>query len=211
MDTEGDFQRAILQSGTLARSFFLQGLEDDRVARVEEFGERLGCSADAMVECLRGKPVSELVAASAMFPAHTVWQPVIDSTLNENSILPLDPLSRFDSKTKTLIKDSPFSILAGNFRRVDVLFGSNTGDGISQLGGNLLTDPDKYYKELQEDFATEGPRLMLGRTEWRQEDVNLASRLRYTLVCFSIIRVGENITHKYSPGTSTPEKAFYPK
>ena len=66
MDTEGDFQRAILQSGTLARPFFLQGLEDDRVAQVEEFGERLGCSGETMVDCLRGKPVSELVAASAM-------------------------------------------------------------------------------------------------------------------------------------------------
>ena len=58
------------------------------------------------------------------------------------------------------------------------MFGSNTGDGISQLGGNLLTDPEKYYKEMQEDFPTEGPRVMLGRAEWRQEDVNLAFRLR---------------------------------
>ena len=40
------------------------------------------------------------------------------------------------------------SILAGDFQRVDLLFGSNTGDGISQLGGNLLTDPEKYYKVL---------------------------------------------------------------
>ena len=96
MDTEGDFQRAILQSGTLARPFFLQGLEDDRVARVEEFGERLGCSGEMMVDCLRGKPVSELVAASAMFPAHTVWQPVIDVALGGISVLPVDPLSRFD-------------------------------------------------------------------------------------------------------------------
>ena len=72
-----------------------------------------------------------------------------------------------------------FSILAGNLQRVDLLFGSNTGDGISQLGRNLLGDPEKYYKELQEDFATEGPRLLFGRSEWRQEDVNLAFRLRY--------------------------------
>ena len=86
------------------------------------------------------------------------------------------------------------SIIAGDFQRVDLLFGSNTGDGISQLGGNLLSDPEKYYKvlilrntarntekyckELQEDFATEGPRLMLGRSEWRQKDVDLAFRLR---------------------------------
>ena len=92
----GDFQRAILQSGTLARAFFLQGLEDDRVARVEEFGERLGCSGgETMVECLRGKSVTELVTTSAMFPVHTVWQPVIDIALGESSILPVDPLSRF--------------------------------------------------------------------------------------------------------------------
>ena len=111
MDTEGDFQRAILQSGTLARSFFLQGLEDDRVARVEEFGERLGCSGVAMVACLRGKPVSELVAASAMFPAHTVWQPVIDIALGESSILPVDPLSRFLSSELRLIRfDFCFSV-----------------------------------------------------------------------------------------------------
>ena len=74
-----------------------------------------------------------------------------------------------------------FSILAGNLRRVDILFGSNTGDGIVQLGSNLLTDPEKSYKELQKDFATAGPRLMFGRTDWRQEDVNLAFRLRYTV------------------------------
>ena len=96
MDTEGDFQRAILQSGTLARPFFLQGLQDDRVAQVEKFGERLGCSGETMVDCLRGKPVSELVAVSAMFPAHTVWQPVIDIALGQFSVLPVDPLSRFD-------------------------------------------------------------------------------------------------------------------
>merc|ERR1719507_16685 len=103
-----------------------------------------------MVDCLRGKPVSELVAASAMFPAHTVWQPVIDVALGGFSVLPVDPLS---------------SILAGNLRRVDLLFGSNTGDGIAQLGSNLLADPEKFYKELQEEFSTAGPRLMLGRTE----------------------------------------------
>ena len=77
-----------------------------------------------------------------------------------------------------------FSILAGNLRRVDLLLGSNTGDGIVQLGSNLLADPEKYYKELQEEFSTAGPRLMFGRTEWRQEDVNLAFRLRYTVAFF---------------------------
>ena len=84
-----------------------------------------------------------------------------------------------------------------------MLFGSNTGDGIAQLGSNLLADPEKFYKELQEEFSTAGPRLMLGRTEWRQEDVNLAFRLRYTVSSFH--------KHLYPPGTFTQERTCYPK
>ena len=95
MESATDFNRAILQSGTLARSFFLQGLEDDRKSKVEEFGDQVGCSADNdLVECLRGKSVTELVATSTMFPAHTVWQPIVDIALGEDGILPVDPLSR---------------------------------------------------------------------------------------------------------------------
>ena len=95
MESATDFNRAILQSGTLARSFFLQGLEDDRKSTVEEFGDQVGCSAEHdLVECLRGKSVEELVATSAMFPAHTVWQPIVDIALGEEGILPVDPLSR---------------------------------------------------------------------------------------------------------------------
>ena len=95
MESATDFNRAILQSGTLARSFFLQGLEDDRKSKVEEFGDQVGCSAENdLVECLRGKSVTELVATSAMFPAHTVWQPIVDVALGEDGILPVDPLSR---------------------------------------------------------------------------------------------------------------------
>ena len=32
--------------------------------------------------------------------------------------------------------------------------------------------------ESQENFDAEGPRLMMGREEWRREDVVLAERLR---------------------------------
>ena len=102
-----------------------------------------------------------------------------------------------------------FSILAGNFQRVDLLFGSNTGDGIVQLGSNLLADPEKFYKELQEDFTTEGPRLMFGRTEWRQQDVNLAFRLRFV---YNLLFSQTTLMWKlYPPGTFTQERAFYPK
>ena len=41
---------------------------------------------------------------------------------------------------------------------------------------------------------------MLGRTEWRQEDVNLAFRLRYTytVVCFSFIMFSGHLVPNYN-------------
>ena len=159
----GPFQRAILQSGTLARPFFLQGLEDNRVGRVEEFGLGLGCLWAGLLDCLRGKSVEELVRAAAQYDVHTVWQPVLDSVLAEESILPTDPL--------TAIKE-------GRGRNVDLIIGSNSGDGIGQLGANVLSEPNAY-KALQEDFRTAAPSLMLGRSEARRQDVVLAERMRY--------------------------------
>ena len=159
----GPFQRAVLQSGTLARPFFLQGLGDNRLAKVREFGEQLSCEFENLVECLRTKSVKELVEMSAMFPPHSVWQPVVDSILGEESILPSDPLS---------------SILRGNFRPVDLIIGSNTGDGISQLGRNVLADPDDY-NTLQKSFNTAGTELFLGKREMNKADIVLAERLRY--------------------------------
>ena len=159
----GPFQRAVLQSGTLARPFFLQGLGDDRLAKVREFGVQLSCEFENLMECLRTKSVKELVEMSAMFPPHSVWQPVLDGALGEASILPSDPLS---------------SILRGNFRPVDLIIGSNTGDGISQLGRNVLADPNDYIT-LQKSFKTAGTELFLGKREMNKADIVLAERLRY--------------------------------
>ena len=100
---------------------------------------------------------------SAMFPAHSVWQPVLDGALGEAGILPSDPLS---------------SLLRGDFRHVDLIIGSNTGDGISQLGRNVLADPD-MYDILQKSFKTAGTELFLGVRNMNKADIVLAERLRY--------------------------------
>ena len=86
-----------------------------------------------MVACLRAKPLEEVVAAAAMFAPHTAWKPVVDAALGEAAVLPRDPLA---------------AILAGGARQVDLVVGANTGDGVSQLGGSLLTDPG-HYTSLQ--------------------------------------------------------------
>ena len=159
----GSFQRAILQSGTLARPFFIQRLGDDRLAKVRQFGEQLDCGIDNLVKCLQSKSVDELVKQSAIFPAHSIWQPVLDGDLGEAGILPFDPLS---------------SMLRGDFRHVDLILGSNTGDGISQLGRNVLADPD-VYDTLQKSFKTAGTELFLGEREKNKADIVQAERLRY--------------------------------
>ena len=159
----GPFQRAVLQSGTLARPFFLQGLGDDRLAKVREFGEQLSCEVENLVKCLQSKSVQELVEMSAMFPPHSVWQPVLDGGLGEESILPSDPLS---------------SLIHGKFRPVDLIIGSNTGDGISQLGRNVLADRNDY-NTLQKSFKSAGTELFVGKREMNKADIVLAERLRY--------------------------------
>ena len=103
------------------------------MGKVREFGAALGCGGEGMVACLRAKPMEEVVAAAAMFDPHTAWQPVVDAVLGEAAVLPRDPLA---------------AILGGGARQVDLVVGANTGDGISQLGRNVLTDPT-YYTALQ--------------------------------------------------------------
>ena len=150
--------RAILQSGTLVRPYFLASLGQDRAAMAQQFGARLGCRPHDLLPCLKAKRVEELVVASFMFSKHTAWQPVVDPGLGEDSLLPRDPLT---------------SLLQGSYRRgVDVIVGSNVGDGLVQAR-ELLKEPS-LYRELREDWEGAGSRLVVGR-EGRGE---LAGRIR---------------------------------
>ena len=147
-----------MQSGTLVRPYFLESLGQDRAAMAQQFGARVGCGPHNLLHCLQGKSVEGLVVASFMFSKHTAWQPVVDPGLGEDSVLPRDPLT---------------SLLQGSYRRgVDIIVGSNVGDGIVQTR-ELLKEPG-LYRELREDWGREGSRLVVGR-EGRGE---LAGRIR---------------------------------
>ena len=107
-----------------------------------------------------------LVAPTLQWPLHTIWEPVVDAAVS-NPILPLDPFQAFTS---------------GKFRQnIDVIIGSASGDGIQQLGDNILSG-DSSYSSLQESFSVEGPKLMLGRASPDKQDVTLAEKLRYFYV-----------------------------
>ena len=167
---EAGFQRAILQSGTLIRPFFFQLEKVNMTQRNLEFAELVGCSSNINVtltlNCLISKPVEDLVAASNLWPVHTLWEPVIDNMVSD-PILPLSPYEAFTS---------------GKFKQsIDIIVGSASGDGIAQLGRNILnTDiAESSYENLQENFQTVAPELMMGSQVADDQDIILAERLRY--------------------------------
>ena len=158
---QATFQRAILQSGTLVRPMFELLKNTNRTEDNLNYAAHVGCSK-SVVKCLQSKSIEELVSETFFKPVHMMWEPIIDSTLT-NSILPQDILSLF---------------ISGKFKNVDVIIGSNNGDGIYSLGNNLLTDADAYDR-LQSNFSQEGPALFFGVQNASMSDIVQAERLRY--------------------------------
>ncbi|XP_078698876.1 cholinesterase 2-like [Branchiostoma floridae x Branchiostoma belcheri] len=104
------FLRAIMQSGTALMTF---GLDSKDVAyeKTLEIAGKVGCPTDQgkakMVECLQGKDGQQLVSDSLL--GFTAFYPVEDGTV---------------------ITESPFvSYEKGNFKKADILLGSNENEG----------------------------------------------------------------------------------
>ena len=170
---QAKFQRAILQSGTLIRPFFQLLEKTNRTESNLEFANLVSCGDNinqTIMSCLRSKTVQELVAQTFTKPVHQLWEPVVDTDL-QHPIFPLDLLSALSN---------------GKFKNVDIIIGSNSGDGIAQLGGNVLKDPSAY-ENLQKNFRQAGPELFLGRADPDDEDIFLAERLRYYYLRESIL------------------------
>ena len=159
---QAKFNRAILQAGTLVRPFF-KLLSKTNLTKINyDFSEQFDCSGDSTVTCMQSQTVEELVHQTFFKPVHTIWEPTLDDKL-DNPVFPLDPVQ---------------AILNGNFKDVDLIIGSSSGDGIAQLGGNVLSNSTDY-DYLQKNFKIKGPSLMLGRQEPDAEDLVLAEQLRY--------------------------------
>ena len=167
---QASFNRAILQAGTLVRPFF-QLLSKTNITQVNyDFSDHVGCSGSNTLNCMQDKTVEQLVSETFFKPVHQLWEPVIDDIL-KNPILPVDPYKAF---------------ISGQFKDIDLIIGSNSGDGISQLGNNVLNNPS-LYNNLQKNFKKAGPSLMLGRNEPDAADIILTERLRYYYLGESIL------------------------
>ncbi|KAI8498415.1 hypothetical protein Bbelb_236170 [Branchiostoma belcheri] len=104
------FLRAIMQSGTALMTFGLDS-KDAAYEKTLEIAGKVGCPTDQgkakMVECLQGKDGQQLVSDSLL--GFTAFYPVEDGTV---------------------ITESPFvSYEKGNFKKADILLGSNENEG----------------------------------------------------------------------------------
>lgn len=133
--SKGLFDKVILQSAPCA------GMETQTRDEAEAFGaevvKNIGCDTDDVAQCLRDKPVAEVLDGFGQVP---------DSTLIAgDGLLPLEPSEAIES---------------GHFNRVPVLHGINRDEqrlmigGAESLGGKPITD-DQYPAKLVESFGEE--------------------------------------------------------
>lgn len=133
-ETEGLFQRAIVQSGLCDSTPTTQG---EARASAEELTRQLGCDGKEIGACLRSRSAEEIMAAAdevsgaGELGARLRWRPYVDG-----AILPGSIRERVE---------------AGAFHRVPILVGWNADEGtvdvlFEELGG--ATVGERTYRDL---------------------------------------------------------------
>ena len=171
---EGLLAGAILQSGTMVRAMEIAGERDSYPEYASKVGEGLGCNPDSLLECLKAASVEDLVQWTNTFKPARAWEPWVDVSLGSNSVLPLSTLEAFR---------------AGRNRKMDLIMGSNSGDGWL-YANSLFTDPANW-EDWAENWHERITTTMVGRAEPRLQ-VGLNDTVAY------ISRIG------HSPGRSSP-------
>ena len=116
-DNEGLFQRAIAQSGSVNNGF---AYENDPASQFWSFAETemLQCNVStpkSAIDCLKNKPVGELITAVAL---GTCFKPVVD-----NDFVTVHPVELFQNKTKESWR------ALKRFGKIDLIIGLNSADG----------------------------------------------------------------------------------
>ena len=138
--SEGLFQRVILQSGGCLEPSSLVSAEA-AAASGGLFAERLGCTGEDQVRCLKGLPAWRLSRAASVragINGPGSWGPVhTDATVPENPAV---------------------AFAHGRFVRVPVIVGSNLDEG--RLFANEVKTMDRYDKETVWMYGDEGARVL---------------------------------------------------
>lgn len=145
---EGLVRRVILQSGTMVRNMEMARSRDNMAEYARTVGEGLGCGVEDLVECLQAASVEDLVGMTYLARPARAWEPWVDASLGEGAVLPRSTLQVFR---------------AGTNRRVEVIVGTNSGDGWL-YGADLFTDPEAWG-QLALDWLGLAAGKLLGRIE----------------------------------------------
>ena len=145
---EGLLAGAILQSGTMVRAMEIAGERESYPDYAKMVGEGLGCNPDSLLECLKAASVEDLLQWTNTFKPARAWEPWVDASLGSNSVLPLSTLESFR---------------AGTNRKVNLMIGSNSGDGWL-YAGSLFTDPANWG-DWGENWQQRIASAMIGRSE----------------------------------------------
>jgi len=138
--SKGLYQRVILQSGGCLEPSSLVSAEQAAESG-PMFAERLGCTGDEQIDCLKALPAWRLSRAPSLragINGPGSWGPVhTDATVPENPAV---------------------AIHEGRFTRVPVLVGTNLDEG--RLFANEVKDMDRYQKETIWMYGDFGQRVL---------------------------------------------------
>jgi para-nitrobenzyl esterase len=123
--SRGLFHKAISQSGGCTTR---NTTKEEGTQEVEKLAMALGCTGEAALECLRGKPVAELLAQTARLG------PVVDG-----EFLPKQARELFD---------------AGDVAKVPYMLGSNTDEGTLFTFGQTVTTEEELKAAISMRLQT---------------------------------------------------------
>ena len=140
--SNGLFQRAIIQSGTVYDPDWHQIQPENAIEYSIMLAEKLGCYADDMevvLGCLQTKPVDEIMSNAQLVEGY-LWMPTIDD--------------------QNFIPDDPFEILEnGSFNKdIEIIIGNTADEGLLSLL-EQLADPSTWG-DFQEFFNENAPRFL---------------------------------------------------
>jgi para-nitrobenzyl esterase len=138
--SEGLYQRVIMQSGGCLEPSSLVSAQDAAQSG-PMFAERLGCTGEDQIACLKGLPAWRLSRAASLragINGPGSWGPVhTDATVPENPAA---------------------ALREGRFTRVPVIVGTNLDEG--RLFANEVQDMDRYQKETIWMYGDQGERVL---------------------------------------------------
>ena len=166
--SEGLFQRVIMQSGTVLGSSWGMITTKNALGHAKSLSIALGCNSEEdELNCLQEKAAEDIIVKSRfenVIPGRIIWMPAPDYGYSANPFIPGEPKDLMSS---------------GNFNRdVEVIIGTNADEGILFFFEFLLNP--SQWDILKDNFDILGPSALFNiamASHITQEDVKKAHQI----------------------------------